>query len=43
MGVFHRYHINKERFGYCAKKRMILRGKIWSFKMGQKMDIFERG
>ena len=27
MGVFHRNHIRKHRFGYCGKKRMILRGK----------------
>ena len=27
MGVFHRNHIRKHRFGYCGKKGMILRGK----------------
>ena len=27
MGVFHRNHIRKHRFGYCGKKRLILRGE----------------
>ena len=37
---FHRNSIRKHRFWYCGKKRMILSGKNWSFKKGQKMDIF---
>ena len=40
IGVIHRNSIRKHRFWYCGKKRMILRGKNWSFKKGQKIDIF---
>ena len=40
--VFHRNSIRKHLFLYCGKKRMILSGKNWSFKKGQKMDIFQR-
>ena len=39
MGVFHRNHIRKHRFGYCGKKRMILRGKIEVFKWAKKWSI----
>ena len=28
-------------FRYCRKKRMILRGKNWSFQNAQKVDIFK--
>ena len=27
IGVFHKNHVRKHRFGYCGKKRMILGGK----------------
>ena len=39
MAVFHRNHIRKHRFGYCGKKRMILRGKIEVFKWAKKWSI----
>ena len=40
IGVFHRNSIRKQHFWYCGKKRMFLSGKNWSFKKGQKIDIF---
>ena len=40
LGVFYRNRIRKGRFLYCGKKRMMLSRKIWSFKKGQKKDIF---
>ena len=42
MAVFHRNCVRKDRFWYCGKKRMILRGKNWSFKRGQKLT-FSKG
>ena len=30
----------QKTYWYCRKKRMILSGKNWSFKKGQKIDIF---
>ena len=42
MGVFHRNHIRKYRFGYCGKKRMILRGRVEGFKRAKKWT-FSKG
>ena len=42
IGVFHINHMRKDRFWYCGKKRIILRGKNWSFKRGQKLT-FSKG
>ena len=42
MGVFHRNHIRKHRFGYCGKKRMILRGRVEVFKRAKKWT-FSKG
>ena len=41
LGVFYRNRIRKDRFLYCGKKIMILSGKIWSFKKGQKRTFFK--
>ena len=43
IGVFHKNHMRKDRFWYCGKSSMILSEKNWTFKEGQKMDIFQGG
>ena len=42
ISVFHRNHIRKHRFGYCGKKRMILRGKKLNFLKGLKNGHFPK-